>query len=154
VEIGRIMQGANMKSISAVTVFLLALFVTAHVGLAAESKTEQPPDSNAQAGSTSGSDLFILNCAVCHGLDGHGHGPLADAMKTAPADLTQISKRNNGEFPAAKVADIIRNGGGVLGHGDSSMLAWGLYFSEKHNPAVGKAKIAALVDYLRDLQQK
>jgi hypothetical protein len=34
------------------------------------------------------------------------------------------------------------------------MLAWGRYFSERHNPAVGKARIKALVDYIESLQQK
>jgi mono/diheme cytochrome c family protein len=97
---------------------------------------------------------FIRHCAVCHGTDGRGNGPLAPAMKTAPADLTKIATRNKGEFPSAKVADVIRNGGGVLGHGSTAMPAWGLDFSEKHNPTVARGRIAGLVRYIESLQEK
>jgi mono/diheme cytochrome c family protein len=102
----------------------------------------------------SGSDLYIAHCALCHGLDGHGHGPLAKAMKIVPADLTEIAAKHGGAFPDAKVSDVIRNGGAVLGHGSTSMLPWGLYFSERHKPAVGKARIKALVAYIKSIQEK
>ena len=143
-----------MKSTLASAAFILALVVAGHTLPAAEPRIGQPPVPSPEAGSETGPDLFVWHCALCHGLDGCGHGPLAEAMKIVPADLTKISARHNGEFPAAKVADIIRNGGGVLGHGSSAMLAWGLYFSEKHKPEIAKARIAALVSYLRTLQEK
>lgn len=113
----------------------------------------QPDDEGAPAES-SGKDEFERHCALCHGLDGRGSGPLAEAMKVMPSDLTRISARHEGTFPAAKVADVVRNGGGVLGHGSTAMLAWGRYFSERNNPAVGKARIKALTDYIESLQQK
>jgi hypothetical protein len=62
----------------------------------------------------SGYELYLGHCAICHGLDGRGQGPLAQAMKIVPADLTQISAKHAGSFPEAKVADVIRNGGAVL----------------------------------------
>ena len=99
-----------------------------------------------------GRDLFIGHCAICHGLDGRGQGPLAEAMKIVPADLTQIAAKHESTFPDAKVSDVIRNGGAVLGHGSRVMLPWGLYFSERRKPAVGKARIKALVAYLKSLQ--
>jgi len=102
----------------------------------------------------SGEAEFHRHCALCHGLDGTGNGPLADAMKAAPTDLTLLAVRNNGEFPSGRVADVIRNGGGVLGHGSTAMLAWGVYFAERHHPEVAKARIAALVSYIKGLQQK
>jgi len=45
--------------------------------------------------------MFSGYCAACHGLDGKGTGPAAAALKKAPADLTKISARNGGTFPAA-----------------------------------------------------
>jgi mono/diheme cytochrome c family protein len=103
---------------------------------------------------SSGVEAFQSHCALCHGLDGRGFGPLADAMKLTPTDLTRLAARNNGEFPANRVADVIRNGGAVLGHGSSAMLAWGAYFAEKGQPKVAKQRIADLVAYIKSLQQK
>jgi mono/diheme cytochrome c family protein len=103
---------------------------------------------------STGQEEFGRHCALCHGLDGRGAGPLADAMKLAPTDLTRLSAGNNGEFPSNKVSDVIRNGGNVLGHGSSAMLAWGTYFAERGEPKVTKERIAALVAYIKSLQQK
>ena len=103
---------------------------------------------------SSGQEIFERHCALCHGVDGRGFGPLADAMKLTPTDLTRLAARNNGEFPANRMADVIRNGGSVLGHGSSAMLAWGTYFAEKGEPNVAKERIADLAGYIRSLQQK
>jgi mono/diheme cytochrome c family protein len=46
----------------------------------------------------SGKDLYLRHCAVCHGLEGYGNGPLADAMKIAPSDLSWIAAEHGGEF--------------------------------------------------------
>ena len=102
----------------------------------------------------SGKEMFERHCALCHGLDGTGSGSLAGAMKLVPADLTRLAAKNNGEFPANKVADVVRNGGAVLGHGSTAMPAWGNYFAEKGQPKVAKERIAELARYLKSLQQK
>lgn len=112
---------------------------------------DEPEDAT---GAESGKDLYLRHCAVCHGLDGSGNGPLTAAMKIAPADLTRIAARHDGTFPSAKVADVIRNGGGVLGHGSTAMLPWGRYFSERRKPEVGRARIEALVRYIESIQAK
>ncbi len=102
----------------------------------------------------SGKEIFERHCALCHGLDGTGNGPLANAMKLVPADLSRLAAKNNGTFPDGKVADVVRNGGAVLGHGSTAMPAWGNYFAEKGHPKVAKERIAELVRYLKSLQQK
>lgn len=101
-----------------------------------------------------GQNAYLRHCAVCHGLEGFGNGPLADAMKIAPSDLTRIADKHGGEFPSAKVSDVIRNGGGVLGHGSPTMPAWGSYFAEKRRPEVARARIKALVDYIASIQAR
>jgi putative copper export protein/mono/diheme cytochrome c family protein len=35
-----------------------------------------------------GGKIFAANCAVCHGAEGHGDGPLASQLPVRPADLT------------------------------------------------------------------
>ena len=101
-----------------------------------------------------GKEAYLRHCAVCHGLEGYGNGPLADAMKIGPTDLTKIAAQHEGTFPAAKVSDVIRNGGAVLGHGSPAMPAWGLYFAEKGKPEVARARVNALVDYILSIQKK
>ena len=108
--------------------------------------------ASAQPNVERGQNSFVLNCAVCHGMDGRGNGPLADALKTAPADLTQLAGKNGGEFPSSKVSDVIRNGGAVLGHGSADMPAWGLYFGAKGKPEVARSRIEDLVRYLESIQ--
>ena len=78
----------------------------------------------------SGRELFREHCAQCHGDDGTGNGPMAKVLNVAPADLTAITKRANGKFPADRVVEIIRYGGNVSGHGSQVMPIWGLVFSE------------------------
>lgn len=102
----------------------------------------------------SGKASYLRHCAVCHGLEGFGNGPLGEAMKIAPSDLTRIAAKHGGTFPSAKVSDVIRNGGGVLGHGSPTMPAWGLYFAEKRKPEVLRARVKALVAYIASIQTK
>ena len=49
---------------------------------------------------TSGKEMYLAYCATCHGKEGKGDGPVASALKVPPADLTTLSKRNDGKFPS------------------------------------------------------
>ena len=49
-----------------------------------------------------GRQQFDDKCAVCHGATGVGDGVLADGLRQRPADLTRISERNGGTFPASE----------------------------------------------------
>ena len=46
---------------------------------------------------------------------------MAEVLKIPPADLTKISVRAGGTFPAARVVEIIRYGGNVAAHGTAVM---------------------------------
>jgi len=65
-----------------------------------------PEIANAQAVDI-GKSEYTNNCAVCHGVNGKGNGPMAVVLTTPPTDLTTISKRNGGVFPFARVYQVI-----------------------------------------------
>lgn len=98
-----------------------------------------------------GRQLFVANCAQCHGESGHGDGPRAGSLKTPPANLTQLSARNNGAFPSAKIVDVIRTGSAPLGH-SAEMPSWSKVFGFKGKPAVARGRVDNLVHYIESLQ--
>ena len=65
------------------------------------------------------------SCAVCHGEQGEGNGPLAAELKTPPADLTSLAERNGGEFSYWRVFAVIDGRYVVPGHGGRDMPVWG-----------------------------
>ena len=98
----------------------------------------------------------------CHGIEGRGDGPRANALKTAPADLTQIAKHNKGEFPNKSIVDIIDGHTTVATHGPREMPIWGDRYraSAQTNETAAwidqrvRAQIAALVRYIETIQEK
>ncbi|MFK7878251.1 c-type cytochrome [Roseobacter sp.] len=52
-----------------------------------------------------GAVFFAENCASCHGADGSGGN--AKGLANTPPDLTMLSDRNGGTFPAARALSYI-----------------------------------------------
>jgi mono/diheme cytochrome c family protein len=103
----------------------------------------------------SGKELFREYCAVCHGQDAKGGGPAADALKKSPADLTQLSRKNNGKFPEQRVLATFKGDGGVTAHGSPDMPVWGPIFSNMSpNLNQGQDRIYALLNYVEEVQAK
>ena len=69
---------------------------------------------------------YLSSCAVCHGTDAKGKGSLAGQLKAAPADLTQLAKKNGGVFPLNAVYEKIDGRQDVKAHGPRDMPIWGL----------------------------
>ena len=102
-----------------------------------------------------GKSLFLEYCAVCHGKDGKGAGPAADALKQHPTDLTLIGKANKGKFPDTKILAILKGEQAITAHGNHDMPTWGKTFSDMNvNPNVGQGRMNALVMYLEEIQAK
>lgn len=105
-----------------------------------------------------GRELFLDYCAGCHGDDASGNGPAADALNPPPPDLTQISKRAGGTFPAAHIVDVITYGGNIAAHGQGTMPVWGKFFAEEGGGGrigayTSRNAVVALKQYLEDIQQ-
>ena len=97
-----------------------------------------------------GESTYQAYCALCHGLGG-APGMFADALKKAAPDLTGIAKRNGGQFPERKVADIIRDGG-IGGHGTMRLLSWEKYFRTDSTAGRADELVQALTEYLQKQQ--
>ena len=71
----------------------------------------------------SGGATYKAYCAVCHGVGGKGDGPARKALVKAPSDLTTITARHNGKFPAMAVKMAIVGDTVVAAHGTRDMTA-------------------------------
>jgi mono/diheme cytochrome c family protein len=104
----------------------------------------------------SGAEMYNTYCAVCHAKDGKGNGPAAEALKTPPSDLTQLSAKNSGKYPSDKVASTIRGDENIPAHGSKEMPVWGNLFwhmSQGHSSEV-QLRIANLNKHIESLQAK
>jgi len=109
-----------------------------------------------QSNSASGKQMFGDYCAPCHGVSGKGDGPAAPALKTAPADLTQLAKKNNGKFPMDHVMTVLRQGSPSASHGNSDMPIWGPLFKSLNpsDPIIADQRVRNLAGYIESLQAK
>jgi mono/diheme cytochrome c family protein len=106
---------------------------------------------------SAGKNVYNQNCAVCHGREGKGDGVAASMLTVKPADLTQIAKKNGGEFPFWKVYGIIDGRQDVKAHGTRDMPIWGQEFRLQAGTSAGaesqvRGRILELANYLRSIQ--
>lgn len=110
----------------------------------------------ATARSEDGRTLFLTYCSSCHGTSAHGDGPVAADLLTRPADLTQLATRTEGAFLAAMIQRMIDGRDRYIkAHGSVEMPIWGDAFKrEGLSEEAIKARIEAIVRYLRSIQQQ
>ena len=104
----------------------------------------------------SGQEMYTSYCAVCHGKDGKGNGPAAEALKARPTNLTALTIINGGKFPSKKVASSIRGESATPAHGTAEMPIWGHLFrsmSGGHESEV-QQRVANLTGYIETMQAK
>jgi mono/diheme cytochrome c family protein len=107
----------------------------------------------------SGAQLFQRFCVSCHGTRGEGDGTVAPFFKLTPPDLTQLSRRSSGQFPAERVRKIIDGRENPLPHGSREMPVWGMVLTptagdKPDGQKQAAASIQLLVEYLRTIQAK
>jgi mono/diheme cytochrome c family protein len=128
------------------------LLMMVALGAAAQTIKKVPARYTSPA---SGKEMYMNQCAACHGADAKGTGPAATALKTAPTDLTQLTKKNNGKFPANHVYSSIVGDLNVPAHGSAEMPMWGNVYrtmSRGHESEV-QQRISNLTHYIESLQQ-
>ncbi len=101
-----------------------------------------------------GEHEYKTSCAVCHGVDGRGAGPMAKVLTPKPSNLVLLNKNNNGVFPYERVFQMIDGRGALAVHGSGQMPIWGDRYSLEVKQAIVRARILELVYYLRSIQSE
>jgi nucleotide-binding universal stress UspA family protein len=136
----------RISTLAAVGALLVGLLVPA--GAAAQDSRKQ---------SIPGGELYRTYCATCHGTAARGDGPLASSMRRKPADLTEIAKRNGGDYPTELVFRTIDGRKPVRGHGGPDMPVWGDAFERSRDGGDTERvqrMIQSLVDFLETIQAR
>jgi mono/diheme cytochrome c family protein len=104
-----------------------------------------------------GSTIYMQYCASCHGTSGKGDGVVAPHLRRRPTDLTTITSRNKGVFPADRLARVIDGREAARTHGNSDMPVWGDAFkrtSDGGDEEIVKLRVRELVRYLESIQER
>jgi mono/diheme cytochrome c family protein len=109
-----------------------------------------------KVGPVNGKQMYESYCAQCHGMQGKGNGPFAAALKAQPSDLTALSKKNGGKFPAAHVVSVLQYGVKIPAHGSADMPIWGTFLGNINEvtPLERPLRISNLSRYLETMQAK
>jgi mono/diheme cytochrome c family protein len=102
------------------------------------------------------------NCQACHGANGRGDGYFAEYLKLPMPDLTTVTQRNGGVFPADRMQRVIDGRLEVKGHGPRQMPVWGAHYNDRareyfkgtayDSEAYIRVRVLSLVDYLYSIQ--
>jgi mono/diheme cytochrome c family protein len=106
-----------------------------------------------------GAALYEQHCAVCHGIEARGKGPLAPALLLQPPSLRDLTERYDG-FPTRRIVMRIDGSDPLVSHG-SPMPVYGEFFAgddtmlktESGQPVMTSRAIVDLVAYLREVQE-
>ncbi len=108
-----------------------------------------------------GKRLYQWYCEFCHGERAEGDGPMAQHLLVKPANLTQLQKKHEGQFPFWPVYRTIEGQEEVQGHGSGAMPIWGEVFKRQersHDPYLQEdvviGRILSLVYYLKSIQKQ
>lgn len=133
----------------------LAATVFLRDAASAQDKPLPPKEYERLIYSVKGAELYRAHCAACHGAQGKGDGPVAPTLKAKPADLTMLSKKNGGTFPAQRATKIIVGDDAILIHGTREMPIWGPIFHQiEDDRDFGNVRVQNLIKYLETIQQK
>ena len=105
-----------------------------------------------------GRDLFARNCAVCHGDDATGGGPMTAILSVSPPDLTALSFDGLGFHPAEAARKI--DGRDLISHG-GPMPLFGSILEDRSavlddragTPVFTSAAVVDIVAWLESIQR-
>ncbi len=120
----------------------------------------EPPfgPTSREAALAAGRETYERACAACHGVSGHGDGPVARTLLEPPADLTRLAARHGGVFPRSLVADTVTGVRPLAAHGTRAMPVWSLRLAPRSGATAAAAlhvrqRLEQLLDYLESIQE-
>lgn len=137
------------------TALVVASVVYVWCGAAASQKQE-PHAATQKTDIKAGAETYGKYCASCHGKQGKGDGPAAEALKVAPSDLTALARTYEGKFPRGYVSAVLIFAKRVESHGSNDMPVWGAKFRkiDPEHDRSGQKHIDDLIAYLESIQAK
>ena len=134
---------------------VLGVLVVTGLAAAASLNGQVSPDpaQTAEADPLTGSISFDLYCASCHSRSGEGNGPAASSLRTTPADLTLLARRNGGTFPRERVMATIDGSSGSATHGSPDMPVWGPTFRALDPSGREAVRLRNLVAFVESIQR-
>jgi len=135
-----------------------ALFLVGALACGTARAADAPPPAQTRLHpSAAGASLYVAYCAVCHGPEARGDGPLASGLTVRPSNLRRLALANGGEFPADRVRAFIDGRDVPPAHGTREMPIWGEAFKVSRG-AYGERRVQeridALLTWLRTLQER
>jgi mono/diheme cytochrome c family protein len=106
------------------------------------------PGAATAGDAAAGKDVFVANCASCHGEGGKGDGPVGAALNPPPRDFTvgdfKLDTDGDGKAGTDKdLENVIHNG--AMAYGGSPLMApW---------PTLSDAQVADVIAYIRSLKK-
>ena len=139
---------------TSIIILALVIVLTAWAGI-----RDKPTAAQEMEIIVGGEIEYQNSCAVCHGVDGKGQGPMGSVLTVRPADLTVLSKKNSGTFPFWRTYRTIDGREEVRGHGTREMPLWGDRFrsqaggNDTGSRAQAAGRLLGLVFYLQHIQE-
>jgi mono/diheme cytochrome c family protein len=131
---------------------------SAAIALVALALSACAPLRGRHADADEGRDRYRRACASCHGVTGHGDGPVASSLRTPPPDLTTVSARHGGTFPRTLVVAMITGDYPVDAHGTRDMPVWSERFPDGSGATAAasfyaRRRTELIADYIASLQE-
>ena len=142
----------------------LAIFAVS-IGIGFVASAQTPAKTGPRADLAAGRELFHQHCSTCHGVDAKGatgngsrgtmYNPqsIEPERRVPPTDLTVLSERNAGKFPADRVRNAVYNKDSIPAHGTPEMPAWGnVFYLLKDRPKLLEKRVRDLTGYIESIQ--
>lgn len=147
----------RVSSMTSHTIAKLILSCSLLAMIANTVAAQETPEKKTEATTTdvpSGAQLYNRHCVACHGVDLKGVRPFPPPYRTPP-DLTTLTQRHGGKFPATYVSSVLKNGVKLPAHGPAEMPVWGTDFAAKDrlDQTQVAARIRNLTIYIKTMQK-